>query len=193
MENTDVTVIVPKQLDDEQTKRADRAELCLWQLLQAAKQQTDPAVWLNLGLLEAEAFLEAIYTGTQHPLIKTYTERAAARHSRPPPLANERHARRLIVLACIALQRAGAGKAVSRRRVVEELKRVPLFPHAPSAMVLEHWQSRLSPPLTPADEILLARGIARCGVKDLSNLANYFIGLAHATFNPAALAVGRLP
>ena len=62
MPDDDITIVVPKQLDDEQTKRADRAELCLWQLLQAAKQQTDPAVWLNLGLLEAEAFMEAIYT-----------------------------------------------------------------------------------------------------------------------------------
>ena len=67
------------------------------------------------------------------------------------------------MLACIALQRAGAGKAAGRRIIVEELQRVPLFAHTPTTTALEHWQNRLSPPLTPADEIMLARGIARCG------------------------------
>ena len=76
----DVIVVVPnKEIGDEQTRRSQRAELCLWQLLQAAKLKTDPSSWASLGLLELEAFLEATSSGGTHPLIETYYERAAAR------------------------------------------------------------------------------------------------------------------
>jgi hypothetical protein len=192
-ESTEVTVVVPSNdLTEEEisNRRAERAELCLWQLLLAAKQQTDPATWLNLGLLEAEAYLEAVHDGTRHPLITAHEQRAATRrHSHPPPPANEMLARRLVVLALIALRRAGARKETACRRVNAELKRVPLFAQAPSAGALDHWERRLSPPLTPADEILLARGLTRCGIGDLGSLAAYFLGMAHVAFNPSAVAV----
>jgi hypothetical protein len=180
----EVTVLVATQklsAEDYAEKRAARAEHCLWQLLAAAKQQTDPAVWLNLGLLEAEAFLEALTTGTQHPLFSVHQKRAQQRGAgHPLPSANELHARRLVVLGCIALRRAGLGKSAARHRMAEEIKRTRLL-SLPSASALEHWEQRMSA-LNPADEALLARCLFRCGM-NLELITNYFVGMAHVVAN----------
>ena len=186
----EVTVLVATQKlspEDYAEKRAARAEQCLWQLLAAVKQQTDPATWLNLGLLEAEAFLEALATGTRHPLFDIHQARAQQRGAgRQLPSANELHARRLVVLGCIALRRAGLGKSAARRRIAEEIKRTRLLGQ-PSASALEHWEQRMSA-LNPADGALLARCLFRCGM-NLDQITAYFVGMAHAVANPSAWAM----
>ena len=169
------------------TTRAARAELCLWQMINFAKQQMDSAAALNFGLHEAEAFMEAIATGGKHPLITAYKARAKA--GRPPATGNERQARRLCVLAVIALVRAGMDKTEAREKIRELLTHPPLFAEVPTAYMLESWETRLKPPLTVGDEVLLARGMNRHGVTNKRDLANYFIGIAHSLANPRARAM----
>ena len=168
--------------------RAANAELCLWQLLVAAKKQIDPAIWGAFGLLEAEAFLEALATGGKHPLMKVYERRRKSGHPQPP--RNERHARRLVVLAVLALERAGLGKDAARERVARALRRPALFSPDPSAKALEHWEDRMEEP-NVADEILMARAIICCGAEDLDVLAAYFLAMAHDHLNPAAVTAYR--
>lgn len=184
------TIAVPNtRLNEEDvvTSRAARAELCLWQMVNVFKQRMDPAAALNFGLHEAESYLEAVATGGKHPLVTAYKARAKA--GRPPATGNERQARRLCVLAVIALSRAGMEKAAARTKVCELLKHPLLFAEVPTADALEQWELRLKPPLTVGDEVLLARAVTRCGVKDLRELALYFVGMAHSLLNPRARAV----
>jgi hypothetical protein len=65
--------------DDYARKRAERAELCLQQMIFAALAQTDPATWFAYGLLEARAYFDAVATGGRHPLIDLHRERAGKR------------------------------------------------------------------------------------------------------------------
>jgi hypothetical protein len=154
-----------------------------------AKAQTDPGTWLNFGLLEAEAFLNAIATGAKHPLVKLYQERATGRGAGKPPLpSNEQQARRLIIIGCVALQDAGLGKHKARKRMAEMLKRTG-FPDSPSPSQIEHWERDMLPPLTPWDRHLAARAIVRCGITNLDAIVDYFVGMAHAVLNPNAVAV----
>jgi hypothetical protein len=187
-ENT--TIAVPDtRLNEEDvvTSRAARAELCLWQMINFAKAQMDPAAALNFGLHEAEAYMEAVATGGKHPLVTAYKARAKA--GRPPATGNERQARRLCVLAVVALNRAGMDKTEARDKVRELLMHPPLFTEVPTAYTLESWETRLKPPLTVGDEVLLARGMNRHGATNKRDLANYFIGMAHSLANPRARAL----
>jgi hypothetical protein len=65
----------------------------------------------------------------------------------------------------------------------------PLFTEVPTAYTLESWETRLKPPLTVGDEVLLARGMNRHGATNKRDLANYFIGMAHSLANPRARAL----
>jgi hypothetical protein len=190
--NREVIVAIPKKklsAEENARKRAERAELCLGYLVSAAKSQTDPGTWLNFGLLEAEAYLNAIATGTRHPLIKLYEDRANERGAGNPSFpSNEQHARRLIVLGCIALHRAGLGKHAARQRIAKKIESTNLFLNAPSATALDHWE-RDGLPLMPWDQALLARCLDRCGIKNLEAIADYFVGLAHSMLNPSAVVV----
>ena len=187
-ENT--TIAVPNtRLNEEDvvTSRAARAELCLWQMINFAKAQMDPAAALNFGLYEAEAYMEAVATGGKHPLVTAYKARAKA--GRPPAIGNERRARRLCVLAVIALKRAGMDKTEAREMVRELLTHPPLFAEAPTEDALEQWEVRLKPPLNVGDEVLIHRGINRHGFTHKRDLANYFTGIAHTYINPRARAM----
>ena len=186
----EVIVAVPKkQSTREQSlfKRAERAELCLGWLLSMAKAQIDPATRLNLGFPEAEAFLEALANGRQHPLSKLHQKRARKQCGKPSAPLNEQYARRYIIQGCFALEKAGLSKTKARERMIKGLKNPPLFPETPSADMLENWQRRMMP-LTPADQAFVADGLDRCGA-NLDAIADHFIGRAHSILNPDACAV----
>jgi hypothetical protein len=116
--------------EDIQEARALLARKCLWGLLAAAKPQVDVATWCKEGGLEAEDLLDAIDSGRPHPLLRSWEERKATEAAnRPAPSRRELHARRLSVLLCTALKRAGLDKQQARRQVSRLLASQPgLFP-----------------------------------------------------------------
>jgi hypothetical protein len=186
--NQHFTVMVRKvDKDDSEMTRAKIVEQFLWWVVIGLKKHTDAATWLNMGGPQVEAFIEALSTGGTHPFLRTWEERKAMA-GRPPPPEHELRARRLVVLMCMALERAGLNKRAARRFAAKELAHSGVFANAPSHKTIEHWQER-QPPLTPADEQLVATGIACCGLKEHRRLAIYFIGLAHFAHNPTAVVV----
>jgi hypothetical protein len=170
--------------EDIQEARALLARKFLWELLAAAKQQVDVATWCKEGGLEAEDLLDAIESGRPHPLLRLWKERKAA--NRPAPSRRELHARRLSVLLCTALKRAGLDKQQARQQVSRLLASQPgLFSHPPSDHALERWQ-RAGPALTPEDETVIANAMAKGGPREIKA---YFVGLIHFALNPLAKIV----
>jgi len=153
----------------------------------AAKQQVDVATWCKEGGLEAEDLLDAIDSGRPHPLLRSWEERkATVAANRPAPSQRELHARRLVVLLCIALERAGLGKRKARQQVSRLLApQSGLFAQPPSYHALERWQ-RAGPALTPEDECVIANAIAKGGPREIKA---YFVGLLHFALNPFAKIV----
>ena len=150
--------------EDIEEERARLARKCLRELLDAAKQQVDVATWRKEGGLEAEDLLDAIDSGRPHPLLRSWEERkATVAANRPAPSRRELHARRLSVLLCTALERAGLDKQQARKQVSRLLASEPgLFSHPPSDHALERWQ-RAETALTPADECVIANATAKGG------------------------------
>ena len=150
--------------EDIQEARALLARKCLWESLAAAKTQVDDATWCKEGGLEAEDLLDAIDSGRPHPLLRSWEERkATVAANRPAPSRRELHARRLSVLLCTALERAGLDKQQARKQVSRLLASQPgLFSHPPSDHALERWQ-RAETALTPADECVIANATAKGG------------------------------
>jgi hypothetical protein len=170
--------------EDIHEARALLARKCLWELVAAAKQQVDVATWCKEGGLEAEDLLDAIERGRPHPLLRLWEERKAA--NRPAPSRRELHARRLVVLLCIALARAGLGKRQARQQVSRLLaSQSGLFSQPPSDYALERWQ-RAGPALTPGDECAIANAMATGGPREIKA---YFVGLLHFALNPLAKIV----
>ena len=188
----EVILAVPKQklsAEEYEQRRAERVEFCLAWLLATAKAQIDPGAWGPFGLLETQSYLEALATGTTHPFIKVYKKRAKARrHSHPPRTMNERMAQRYMVLGCITLSdRAGLDKAAARERMAKAADNV--FPEAPTADALKHWELQLEPVVSPLDEALIARAISRSGITNLNALADFFINLARTVLHPSATLI----
>src|SRR5262245_12281208 len=181
-------VVLPNQnkvaREDIQEARALLASKCLWELLAAAKHQVDVATWCKEGGLEAEDLLDAIDSGRPHPLLRLWEERkATVAANRPAPSRRERHARHLVVLLCIALERAGLGKRQARQQVSRLLARQSgLFAQPPSDHALERWQ-REGPALTPDDERVIADAMAKGGLREIKA---HFVGLLHFALNPLA-------
>jgi hypothetical protein len=173
--------------EDIQEARALLARKFLWELLAAAKQQVDVATWCKEGGLEAEDLLDAIDSGRPHPWLRSWEERkATVAANRPAPSRRELHARRLVVLLCIALERAGLDKQQARKQVSRLLASQPgLFSHPPSDHALEHWQ-RAGPALMPEDETVIANAMAKGGPRQIKA---YFVGLLHFALNPLAKIV----
>src|SRR5262249_27407906 len=104
--------------EDIDEARALLARKCLWELVAAAKQQVDVATWCKEGGLEAEDLLDAMDSGRPTPLRRSWEERkATVAANRRSPSRRGLHARRLVVLLCIALERAGSGKRQARQQV----------------------------------------------------------------------------
>ena len=172
--------------EDIEKARALLASKFLWELLAAARLQ-DVATWCKEGGLEAEDLLDAIDSGRPHPLLQSWEERkATVAANRPAPSRRELRARRLAVLLCAALERAGLGKRQARQQVSRLLaSQSGLFAPPPSEHALERWQ-RAGPALTPADERVIANAMAKGGPREIEA---YFVGLLHFALNPLAKIV----
>jgi hypothetical protein len=151
-------------------------------MLAAAKQQTDIVIWRRVGGLELEDFADAIDRGGQHPLLQLWQARKAETN-RPAPGLREQNARRLAVLLCNALERAGIRKGEARKQAAKALARTGVFGTTPTPLALKHWEERMQPPLTQADERVITAAIASCG-RDPQQLTAYFIGLVQFSRDP---------
>jgi hypothetical protein len=181
-----LTIVAPPgklSKEDVERIRGERAATCLTHLLNAARNRADIAQWFALGLNELEMVLEAWRIGGQHPFLAVWKERAAQIASRPSPNTYARQARRLVFMACVALERAGFSKRDARRFVKGVLAHSHLFTDPPSTKVLEHWAAD-EPRLKPFEEQQLACVIMAYGLHRPEALADHFIGLAQLAHNP---------
>jgi hypothetical protein len=139
--------------------RAEIVGLLLRQHIAGLKAQLDQVSWQNGGYAELEAFIEALLGGGGHPLLSKWTE-TRARSGRPAPSSRESYARRVAVLMCEALRRAGLSRRAARRFAAKELGRGGIDV---SAKIIEHWAERdypLPTPLAPSDELFVSTGLA---------------------------------
>jgi hypothetical protein len=103
--------------EDREEARQLAALSVLWQLLAAAKAQTDVVDWRGNGGPEAEVFLDALQTGKSHPLLRRWKElNAIVAANRPAPDPLDLNARRLTVLMVETLSRAGLSKTKAREK-----------------------------------------------------------------------------
>jgi hypothetical protein len=189
-----ITIVVPPgklSKEDVERIRGERTATGLTHLLNATKPRADPVQWFALGLNELEMMLEAWRTGGQHPFFTAWKQRAAQIASRPSPNTYARQARRLVFMACVALERAGFNKRDARHFVSRMLAHSHLFTDPPSAKALEHWAAD-EPRLKPFEEQQLACVIMAYGLHRPEALANYFIGLAQLAHNPRVEAFREL-
>jgi hypothetical protein len=157
----------------------------LWQLIKAARDQVDSLTWIKEGGLDAEEFLECVESGRWHPLLRRWhVMKRTTRANRPAPTGRDRAARRLVVLAVIALQRVISTDGDGARRTVAAAM-AKLFEDAPSAETIHHWERQREPPTTvPEEEKLLAMVIANSNA-DPAAVVEHFIQLAHTILTPA--------
>jgi hypothetical protein len=167
--------------------RAVLARHFLLELLVQAKSQVDLVTWINKGGLDAEEFIECLDTGRPHPLLQQWRNlKATSAAHRQPPTSRELRARRLIVLALIALERTvSIDKLEARKEVAKAAAHV--FDPSPSHEAIHHWHRDLNPPLTPGDERVLATAVTRAR-DDRKALIDYFVGLAYAVMAPVPIA-----
>jgi hypothetical protein len=181
----EVLVVPNRQVSDEDkdSARAVSVRHFLWSVVEAYKKRTDPATWAVRGGPDVEEFLECLETGRPHPLLEDWQVHKSEAANRPAPSSRETSARRLAVLACVALERMGVRKKDARRLVAEQLVDANVFATAPSAGALRNWERRQIS-LTPQDETVIANARAEAGT-DHNQLVAYFVGLMHATHTPA--------
>jgi hypothetical protein len=181
-----VVVLPPKLTEDRREKgRTIMTLKLLWQLMAAARAQVDPLTWIKEGGLDAEEFLECVESGRWHPLLKRWhVMKGTTGAKRPAPSSRDRAARRLAVLAVIALQRVISTDGDGARRTVAAAM-AKLFEDAPSAETIHHWERQRDPPTTtPAEEKLLAMVITNSN-GDPAAVVEHFIQLAHTILTPA--------
>ena len=136
--------------------------------------------------------MSASTTGRWHPLLKRWKERkATVAANRQTPTTRELLARRLVVLAVIALERTESFDTKDEAREAVAKAAARLFENPPSAETIHHWHRALEPPVGPKDEKVLAEGIARA--KDREALIIHFVGLAHMVMTPAPFLDVRDP
>jgi hypothetical protein len=167
--------------------RAETVKFFLSQLVVRMKAELDPASFLNIGGAEIEMFVAALLSGGLHPAL-TEWEDIKNYSGRPLPSMREQNARRLVILMCVALERAGLKKRAARKSAEGKLATAHVFDKPPSHRTIEYWQGERDPALTPQDELLAATGFTIAG-GDPQKIALYFIGLAHLALNPTATAV----
>ena len=131
-------------------------------------------------------FVEALIGGSPHPALADWNNRIDPGNPGLPPY--ETRARRLAVLMVIALSRACfPSQSSARRYVAHQLSQIFDATEPLTEKAIAKWQERLQPPITPADEQLMATGIAVCGRHEPRKLCLYFIGLIHLARNPTAI------
>jgi hypothetical protein len=182
------TTYVIRKLDgvDANKTRTNIVRLLLRQIVVGLKVELDPAAWVNAGWAELESFVDAFCDGGTHPALLEWMT-ARANSGRPAPSTREAYARRLVVLMCESLRRAGLNRRATRELAAQELAATGVFDNTPSPQTIEHWQ-RSESVLAPADELLISTGFAASGGEP-AKLAIYFIGLLHLALNPTAMAV----
>ena len=158
----------------------------LQRTIEGLKAELDAATWITAGWSELESFVDALCNNGAHPAINECVA-GRANGGRPAPSTRELNARRLVVLFCESLERAGLNRRASRRFAVKELNNAGLFNGTISPKIIEYWQGK-ELPLAPDAELLCATGFAAAGGEP-SRLAIYFIGLCHLALNPTAVAV----
>jgi hypothetical protein len=158
----------------------------LWQLLDAARTKVDVVSWRAEGGPETEAFLHALETGGQHPLLRRWEDlKATVAANRPAPDPLDLNARRLVVLLTETLHRAGLGKRDARKRVAKALNQV--FPATTDQ--IRYWQD--SYPLSAYDdEKLIAGAITRYG-DDHRHIVGWFVELIRLAVDPVAIRSAR--
>jgi hypothetical protein len=186
-----------EQQEQQDEARRLRAMALLWTLLEQARK-LDEITWRELGGFDAQDLLDALEMGKDHPVLKKWRAlKAGAAANRPAPSASELGARRLVVLAAVALKRAGLGKQAARERLADALARNSKqigFPAAspaasPEAIqpaspgAIRHWQRDLEPPLSPQDEAVIETALKRCG-NDPGQLIRHFLGLVEYARKP---------
>ena len=150
------------------------------------KHGLDATQWQNIGGPEFEYFVEALIGGSPHPALADWNNRIDPGNPGLPPY--ETRARRLAVLMVIALSRACfPSQSSARRYVAHQLSQIFDATEPLTEKAIAKWQERLQPPITPADEQLMATGIAVCGRHEPRKLCLYFIGLIHLARNPTAI------
>jgi hypothetical protein len=171
----------PEDLKDRDEVRRLAALAVLWELLAAAKK-VDAVTWRRMGGPEAEAFLHALESGGQHPLLRRWEElKATVAANRPAPDPLDRRARQLTVLMVETLVRAGMGKDAALKWAAAAVKST--FPASKDA--IRSWQ-RAYPTVTSDDEKLIAGAINRYGA-DHRHIAGWFVGLIRIVIDPVAL------
>jgi hypothetical protein len=169
--------------EDREEGRRLAAMYFLWQTLIATKEKSDPVAWHAVGGPEAEAFLHALESGGQHPVLRRWEKlMQTVAANRPAPDLTQQKFRRNVVLMVEALYRAGLKpKEDARKRAVKALRHA--FPSINSASI-KYFQANYS--LTSEDKWLIAQAIARHG-HDFGGLANWFIGLIRLVVDPGAM------
>jgi hypothetical protein len=182
----DVVIRPPKLTKDRREQgRTIMTLKLLWQLVKAARDQVDPYTWIKEGGLDAEEFLECVESGRWHPLLRRWhVMKGTSGANRPAPTSRDRAARRLVVLAVIALQRVVSTDDDGARRTVAAAM-AKLFEDAPSAETIHHWERQREPATTtPAEEQLLATVIATTK-GDPTAVVEHFVQIAHTILTPA--------
>jgi hypothetical protein len=157
----------------------------LGELVDAASKRIDVLAWRAMGGPEAVDFLHALQTGGSHPLLEKWREQRAGFTHRPVPGLLDRSARYTVVLMVEALNRAGLGRGIARKRAAKALADV--FPEATSDAI-KYWQTTFPP--VPAEEPRIAGAIERHG-HDHGQIIGFFIGLIRFTVNPVAARTAR--
>jgi hypothetical protein len=181
------TVYVARKLNGAEADKT-RAEIVRFlsrQIIDGLKAKLDPASWVNAGWSEFEAYVDALCNGGTHPALAEWmTDRANG--GRPAPLIRETYGRRLAVLFCESLVRAGMNRRAAQHYAVEELATTGLFGTI-TPRVIRFWAEKILP-LSPEDELLVATGFTTAGGQP-QKLALFFICLCHLALNPTAVAV----
>jgi hypothetical protein len=192
MTNPDRDKAVDRDTLDE--ARALRTKKCLWELLEHAKSQVDPATWIRVGGFDVEEFLQCLDDGLWHPLLRQWEERKgtdAAHRASPTP--RQIMVRRMAVLMVLTLERTGLNKRRARKSAAEALAEISLLfdpPHPPSVNTLEHWEraERARGEFTEKDEQLIASAI-RCCSQDQRQICDWFVGLIDLIHDPITIRV----
>ena len=166
--------------------RADIVKLILQRMVSGLRAQLDPATWISAGYVELEFFVHALCNKGRHPALDAW-ELSQAKPGRRTPSTREFYARRIAVLLCEALERAGHSPGAARKYAAVELGAAGVFGRRISDRVLERWQAQ-ERPLMPGDELLVATGFAAAGGQP-ARVAIYFVGLCHLALNPTATAM----
>jgi hypothetical protein len=182
-----VIMIRPVDPDETDRIRADTVSFVLHRIITDLKVLLSPADYQNWGIAELEAFTAALHTNGKHPSLNKWVE-GIARGGRPAPSLREVNVRRVVMLMCEALRRAGLTKRNARRFVAGRLERAGI---SISTKVIEHWGERdypLPSPLAPTDEVLISTALATSGLNP-ERITTYFLGLFHLISNPTATIV----